>query len=139
MSGKRSMAVLGPLGLACRVIAGILLLLAAVGGVSALWAVDLRANPAIALLYCLLPAATFIAFIVPWGGAARMVLQVVLTAGFLSAYAALNWRTCASLGYCTTIGATLWATVHTTAATQMLVGWMLGAAAVWLEKEQGRP
>jgi hypothetical protein len=106
----------------------------AIRGVYALWAIDLREDTVPTLLYCLLPVANFLTFIAMRKGSLRIVLQTLLTAGFVIAYTALNWRTCSSFGYCTTTNAALWTTLWTPAVVQMCEGLLLSIAVAWLEE-----
>ena len=101
-----------------------------------MWAMDLRIDRVVTLLYCLLPVVNALAFLCSRKGLTRVVMQSVLIVGFIAAYTVLNWRTCSALGYCTTMSATLWTTIQATAVVQICEGLLLSAAVAWLE---GRP
>jgi len=134
MSRQNEAALQWLICLGCRVFGGILCALVAIRGVYALWATDLREDVVLELLYCLLPAANVIAFLGIRRGLLRGMVQAVLLGGFIVVYAALNWRMCSALGYCTTLNATIWMTFRTPAVVQMCEGLLLSVAVAWLEE-----
>jgi len=94
-------------------IAGILSFV--VTGYGLYWAtsIDARFNPALSILFCALPIASFPVFLIGRWLRKMAALQPAMAIAFLAAYAALNWRTCRSLGDCSSVGATVWITFTT--------------------------
>jgi hypothetical protein len=63
--------------------------------------IDFRFNPALSTSYAVLPLLSFPVFLVGFLVRKMPFVQAVLAVSFLAIYAALNWRTCVALGYCT--------------------------------------
>jgi hypothetical protein len=82
------------------------------GGYSA-WVMDLRANPLLSGLYCLVPATSILIFCFARSHRIEAALQAVVAVSFLMLYSMINWRTCAEMGYCGTVAATVLETVKT--------------------------
>jgi hypothetical protein len=75
--------------------------------------VDLRQDSLLTGAYCLLPILCFPVFLLVRPARRAALLLAAMALGFLAAYSALSWRTCAELGYCTSIVATVWETLKT--------------------------
>ncbi len=95
-------------------IAGILSFV--VTGFGLYWAmsIDARFDPVLSILFCALAIASFPVFVIGRWLPKIAVIQAVMAIGFLAAYARLNWRTCASMGVCSGVGAVVWLTFTTT-------------------------
>ena len=81
--------------------------------VYAAYATDFRPNPVLTTIYCILPAVCFPTFVLIRRVRRAAVLLAIGALCFLSAYSALNWRTCAELGYCGSIVSTVLDTLKT--------------------------
>jgi hypothetical protein len=86
--------------------------------------VDFSQDSLLSSTYCLLPILCFPVFVLVRPASRAAFLLAVLACGFLVAYSALNWRTCAELGYCTSI----LATVLETLSTRQVLGFLAVAA-----------
>ncbi len=64
-------------------------------------------------VYCILPALCFPTFILVRRARRAAPLLAIGALCFLAAYSALNWRTCAELGYCGSIATTVLVTLKT--------------------------
>lgn len=95
-----------------RALAGILSGFVSLHGVYAARGVDFRADAVLTALYCLLPMLSFPVFIFVRSQRFEIALQTGLALGYLTTYTMLNWRTCAELGYCGTVAATVFETVR---------------------------
>ncbi len=86
-----------------------------VTGFGLYWAmsIDARFNPVLSILFCGLAIASFPVFVIGRWMPKIALIQAVMAVAFLAAYAALNWRTCSSLGICSGVGATAWLTFTT--------------------------
>ena len=81
--------------------------------VYAAYATDFRPNPVLTTAYCILPALCFPTFILVRRARRAATLLAIGALCFLAAYSALNWRTCAELGYCGSIATTVLVTLKT--------------------------
>jgi hypothetical protein len=75
--------------------------------------IDTRFNPVLSILYCVMPILSFPLFLLARLFRKLVALQIVLAMVYVGVYSALNWRTCASLGYCTGVLATVILTMKT--------------------------
>jgi hypothetical protein len=103
------------------------------GLVSAVF-IDTRFNPVLSILYCVLPILSFPVFVLARLFRKLVVLQVILLLAWIPVYSALNWRTCASLGYCTTVAATVILTLKTPVVLAFIGVNLFGGAALLLGK-----
>jgi hypothetical protein len=94
-------------------LAGILSAGVTLSGIAAALGVDLRQDTLLSLLYCALPVLCFPVFLVVRPPSRAAVLLSLMALTYLGAYSALNWRTCAELGYCESIPATVMQTLST--------------------------
>jgi hypothetical protein len=93
--------------------AGILSLVVTVFGLYWAMSIDARFNPVLSILFCALPMASFPVFLIRRWLPKIAVLQAAMGVAFLAVYAALNWRTCASMGDCSGVRAVVWLTFTT--------------------------
>jgi hypothetical protein len=82
-------------------------------GIYEAWAVDKRQDPVLTWVYCLSPILCFPVFFLVRSHRKSAVLLALLALAFLGAYSALNWRTCAELGYCASLASTVLETLQT--------------------------
>jgi hypothetical protein len=113
-------------------IAGILSFV--VTGFGLYWAmsIDARFNPALSILFCALPIASFPVFLIKRRLRKAALLQPVMAVAFWATYAALNWRTCNSLGDCSSVTATVWLTFTTMPVLAFFGGAICGLIAAKL-------
>ena len=75
---------------------------------------NLRQDPVPMSLYCFLPTLSFPVYLLGiWRLRASVITHWVFAFVYLVAYSALDWRTCAELGYCKTVLATVLETAAT--------------------------
>jgi hypothetical protein len=100
------------------------------------WAtrIDLRVNPVISILFCVLPILSFPVFLAGFLFRKAAVLQPILAVAFLAAYAFLNWRTCSSLGYCGSVPSIVWMTLTTPASITFFTVALTSVAALSLDE-----
>jgi uncharacterized membrane protein len=82
-------------------------------GVYGLYALDLRSDTLVSSLYCFFPFTSFFIFLWIKAPKLKALLLAAVAIGYLAAYSVLNWRTCDSVGYCTSVAATIWETFCT--------------------------
>ena len=93
--------------------AGVLSALVTLYAIYSALAVDFRANPALTILYCIFPGLTFFVFALVRSSGWKAAVLTLLAIGYLVTASALNWRTCAELGYCSTVASTVFQTLKT--------------------------
>jgi len=103
------------------------------GLVSAVF-IDTRFNPVLSIFHCVLPILSFPVFFLARLFPKIVTLQLILAIAYLAVYSALNWRTCASLGYCTTVAATVLLTFKTFSVLAYFGSFLLGALALVFKK-----
>ena len=69
-------------------------------GLAAVRGLDLRQNTVLSAAYCALPLLSLPLYLLALGVRKLLPLQAVLVLAYIPVYSALNWRTCAELGYC---------------------------------------
>lgn len=80
-------------------------------GLLAFWSADFRSDTVVMGLYCILPVLSFPVSILSYRSLRwAVVLHCFLAFGYLAVYSMLEWRTCAELGYCQGVPATVLAT-----------------------------
>ena len=89
--------------------------------------IDFSFNPALSMLFAVLPLLSFAVFLIGFLVRKMPVVQAVLAAAFLAVFVALNRRTCSALGYCVGVFSTILLTLETKAVLAFL-----GAAAASL-------
>ncbi|HVZ84202.1 MAG TPA: hypothetical protein VG893_11055 [Terracidiphilus sp.] len=102
-------------GYICRVLACALCVFVTLNGIYAAWAMDLRANPLLSALYCAIPASSIFVFAFVRRRSLEIGLHAAVALGYLTVYSMLNWRTCAELGYCSSVQDTVLTTLSTRA------------------------
>jgi hypothetical protein len=108
-------------------------------GVSSAVVIDTRFNPVLSVLYCVLPILSFPLFLLGQIFRKLIALQAILALAWLPVYSALNWRACASHGYCTSAAATVWMTFKTTPALAFFAVVLLSSAALALKTNSRIP
>jgi hypothetical protein len=98
--------------LATRTAVGFLSAYVSLHALYSAYGVDFRANPLLTFLYCALPGLSFPAFFFVRTPRLESGLQAVLALGYLTTFSMLNWRTCAELGYCGSVTATVLETLR---------------------------
>lgn len=124
--------------LVCRVVTGILCMFVSMRGLYAFWAIDLRADTILSVLFCALPTLSIVVFLfarLPWP---EVSLHAAIAFGYLATYSALNWRTCAALGYCGSVRSTILETARTHPAEAAFGVMILAAAAICLDDRRTR-
>ena len=95
---------------ATRALTGILCMMVSFRGALSVYGIDFRINPIISAIYCTLPTLSILVFALVKRPRPELIAHFTIAAGYLASFSFLNWRTCAELGYCTSIGATVWGT-----------------------------
>ena len=108
------MTIRGMAWLALMTATGILSAGETLYGVYSAIVIDLRPNPVLTGLYCLLPVLCFPVFMLVRPARRSTALLLILAIGYVVAFSMLNWRTCAELGYCSDVAATVLETMKTT-------------------------
>jgi hypothetical protein len=123
------------------VVAGVLSAGITLHGIYAAIAIDLRHDPVITGIYCLLPTLCFPVFLLVRPPRRTGMLLFVFACAFWAAYSALNWRTCSELGYCGSIASTVLQTMRTplVLAFFSVVVILFIAAAVDRDSSSSRP
>jgi hypothetical protein len=119
--------------------AGLLSFAVMAHGVFSAVVIDTRFNPVLSVLYCVLPILSFPLFLLAQIFRKLIALQAILALAWLPVYSALNWRACASHGYCTGVAATVWMTVTTKPVLAFFGVVLLSAAALALKMPSHRP
>jgi hypothetical protein len=94
--------------------AGVLSCLLAINGLAAVRGLDLRQNTVLSIAYCALPLMSFPLFLLALVVRRLLPLQAILVLAYIPVYSALNWRTCAELGYCGSVASVVMLTITTT-------------------------
>lgn len=95
---------------ATRAFTGILCMMVSFRGVLSVYGMDFRINPIISTIYCTLPTLSILVFALMKRPRAEFLAHLAIAVGYLASFSFLNWRTCAELGYCSTVAATVWET-----------------------------
>jgi hypothetical protein len=94
-------------------LAGILSAGVTLYGVYSANVIDFRQDTILTGLYCLLPFLSFPAFLLVRPAQRSAAMLAVLAVGYVGVFSALNWRTCAELGYCGSVASTVLETLKT--------------------------
>ena len=121
-------------GLGVKLMAALLSAYVTLHALYAAWSVDLRANTFLTLLYCIFPGLSFFTFLLVRSSRLAAWLQAFLFAGYLITASMLNWRTCAELGYCSTVLATVLETVKTKNLLASLAVALMSFLAIHLDR-----
>jgi|GEM_PF-7134925 hypothetical protein len=122
----------------CRALTGVLSMVVSMHGFYSLWAVDLRFNTLWAVLYCAIPACSFLVFLFVRSQRMQVALQAVVALGYLGVYSMLSWRTCAALGYCESVGAVVLRIMVTRPVEAAIAVVLLTALTGWVDGEGNR-
>ncbi len=95
------------------ILAGILSAAVTLYGVYSAIAIDFRQDPILTGLYSLLPFLSFPVFLLVRPAQRSAILLAILAVAYAGVFAALNWRTCAELGYCGSVASTVLETLST--------------------------
>jgi hypothetical protein len=96
--------------LTARAVTGVLCMMVTFRGALSIYGMDFRINPILSATYCTLPTLSIFVFALVKRPRVEFLAHLVIAAGYLVSFSMLNWRTCAELGYCTTVDATVWET-----------------------------
>jgi len=98
---------------------------------------DLRQNTLLTFAYCALPLLSLPVYLLALGVRKLLPLQAILLVAYLPAYSALNWRTCAELGYCVSFVSVVLTTIATS-KVMLFWGVALSSAAAFEVEGCGR-
>jgi hypothetical protein len=119
--------------LVLTVLAGLLSFAVMAHGVFSAVVIDTRFNPVLSVLYCVLPILSFPLFLIGQFVRKLILLQAILVLAWLPVYSGLNWRACASHGYCTSVAGTVWMTFKTNPVLAFFGVVVISAAALALK------
>jgi len=122
--------------LSLALFAGLLSFAVTLYGVHAARAIDFHFNPAWSILYCLLPIFSLPVFLLGLVYRKLVGCQAVFAVIYLAVYSELNWRTCASLGYCGSLASTVLMTLRTHAVLAFFAAAILSVALARLNRRQ---
>jgi hypothetical protein len=94
-----------------RAATGLCALFVTLRGFRGAYGIEFRVDTIVSVLYVLLPCLSFFVFFFARRARIEVLLHSLIAVGYLGCFAFLNWRTCASFGYCTTVAATLLTTL----------------------------
>jgi hypothetical protein len=117
--------------------AGIFSCLLTLYGLAALRGLDLRQNTLLSVAYCSLPLLSLPLYLLALVARRLLLLQALLVLAYIPVYSALNWRTCAELGYCGSVASVV---VMTIATSKALLFWgvALSSLAAFVVERSGR-
>jgi len=98
------------LWLTARAVTGILCMVVTFRGALSIYGMDFRINPILSVTYCTLPTLSIFVFALVRRLRVEFLAHLIIASGYLASFSMLNWRTCSELGYCGTVGATVWET-----------------------------
>ncbi len=120
----------------CRTLAGMLSFAMSGYGSYMLFASGLNQNSIATFLFCILPMLSFPTFLFGlWKRNPAAVLHWVLTVGYLAAFTALDWRTCAEHGICSSVAATTLETLRAHPMETMLAIAVLTLFSILLDRK----
>jgi hypothetical protein len=118
--------------------AGIFSCLLTLYGLAGVRGLDLRQNTLLSVTYCALPLLSLPLHLLALSVRKLLPLQTVLVVAYVPVYSALNWRTCAELGYCGSMASVVLMTIAT---SKVLLFWgvaLSSLAAFMVERSGGR-
>ncbi len=124
---------------ALTVLAGFLSLVVTAYGMRAAIGIDIHFNPVLSTLYFVLPILSFPLFLLARAFRRLFLLQPILALAYLAVYSALNWRTCASFGYCGSVAATVLLTFRTHSVLAFFVVAILSIAVLVVGQPASSP
>lgn len=92
--------------------------------------IDIHFDPVLSTLYLALPILSLPVFFLARPFRKLALLQPILAIAYLAAYSALNWRTCASFGFCSSVSATVLLTLRTHSVLAFFAAAILSIATV---------
>lgn len=101
------------LSIALRAAAGICALYVTLHGLLGAYGIEFRTDSLVSAIYCAFPFASFFVFLFVKARKVEIALHILIAIGYWSAFSFLNWRTCAELGYCSTVVSTVLMTMRT--------------------------
>ena len=116
------------------VLAGLLSLAVMGHGLVSALGIDTRFDPVLSVLYCILPILSFPVFLLARLLRKLVALQAILFLIWIPVYTTLNWRTCSSLGFCTSVAATVLLTLKTNSVRAFFGVVLLSASVDALER-----
>jgi len=110
--------------------AGVFSCLLTLYGLAAVRGMDLHQNTMLSFAYCALPLLSLPLYLLALAVRKLLPLHAILLLAYIPVYSALNWRTCAELGYCGSIASVVFTTIAT---SKVLLFWgvALGSFAAW--------
>lgn len=108
------------LWIATRALTGIFCMIVSFRGALSVYGIDFRINPIISAIYCTLPTLSILVFALVKRPRPEFFAHLTIAAGYLASFSFLNWRTCAELGYCSSVSSTVWETLR---IRPMLCAW----------------
>ena len=116
--------------------AGLFSCLLTLYGLAAIRGLDLRQNTLLSVVYCALPLLSLPLYLLGLAVRRLLPVQVVLVFAYIPVYFALNWRTCAELGYCGSKASVVFMTIGTPKVL-LFLGVALSSLAAFLMKGKG--
>jgi hypothetical protein len=122
-----------------RTMAGIGSLLLAMYALYVYSGFNLSQDPVPESLYCFLPMLSFPVYLLGiWRLRASVVTHWAFAFVYLAAYSALDWRTCAALGYCKSVPATVLETATAHSVEAMFGVAIFNLIALWTRSRRER-
>jgi hypothetical protein len=106
-------------------------------GLAAVIGMDLRQDTVLSVAYCALPLLSLPLYLFALSVRWLLPLQVILVLIYIPVYSALNWRTCAELGYCGSVASVLLMTMTTARVLLFCVVGVCSLAAFAVERRGG--
>jgi hypothetical protein len=116
--------------------AGLFSGLLTVYGLIAIRGLDLRQNTLLSAVYLALPLLSLPLYLLALAVRKLLPLQTVLVLAYIPVYSALNWRTCAELGYCGSVVSVVLMTI-TTSKVLLFWGVALSSLAAFVMERHG--
>lgn len=118
-------------------IAGILSCLLTLYGLAAVRGMDLHQDTMLSFTYCALPLLSLPLYVLALVARKLLPVQTILVLAYIFVYSALNWRTCAELGYCGSVASVVLLTIATS-KVMLFWGVALSSAAAFAVEGCGR-
>jgi hypothetical protein len=117
--------------------AGLFSCLLTLYGLAAVRGLDLRQNTLLSVAYCALPLLSLPLYLLALVARRLLLIQTFLLLAYIPVYAALNWRTCAELGYCGSMASVVFMTIATSKVL-LLWGVALSSLAAFIVERSRR-
>ena len=105
-------------------------------GLLSIYGMDFHEDPLLSVAYCALPLLAIPALICALRWRKLIVIPALFAVIYLAVYSALNWRTCASAGYCGSMASTVLMTLKTHAALAYLGVAILSIVAISMQRKR---